>query len=136
MTRVSLDGKTAVVTGPTSGIGKGTALRLANLDATVVLVARNPEKCASFVEEVRSLGPEPITVIADLSLLTEAKRAADDILALDRPIDILVNNAGLVNQRRTLTSEGLEQTMAVNYFAPFAITLKLLPALRRAEAQR
>jgi NAD(P)-dependent dehydrogenase (short-subunit alcohol dehydrogenase family) len=136
VTGVNLDGKTAVVTGPTSGIGKGTALALAKLGATVVLVARSPEKCAAVADAVRTVGPEPVTVIADLSLLTEAKRAADDILHLDRPIDILINNAGLVNQRRTLTPEGLEQTMAVNYFAPFAMTLKLLPALRRAEAAR
>jgi len=136
MTRTNLEGKTAVVTGPTSGIGKGTALELATMGASVVLVARNPEKCAAVAEEIRARGAEGIEIIADLSLLSEAKRATDDILTLDRPIDILVNNAGLVNQRRTLTSEGLEQTMAVNYFAPFAMTLKLLPALRRADAAR
>jgi NAD(P)-dependent dehydrogenase (short-subunit alcohol dehydrogenase family) len=133
----ALTGKTAAVTGPTSGIGRGTALELARLGATVVLVARNPDKCAAVSEDIlRAGGTEPIEVIADLSLMSEAKRAAEDILALDRPIDILVNNAGIVNQRRTLTAEGLEQTIAVNYFAPFAMTLKLLPALRRAEAAR
>lgn len=137
MTQGELGGKTAVVTGPTSGIGRGTALELARLGATVVLVARNPEKCALVSEAIlRAGGTEPLEVIADLSLLSDAKRASDDILSLDRPIDILVNNAGIVNQRRTLTAEGLEQTMAVNYFAPFAMTLKLLPALRRAEAAR
>ena len=137
MSNVNLQGKTAVVTGPTSGIGKGTALELAAMGATVVLVARNPIKCSLVSEEIRRAGGSaPIEVIADLSLLAEAKRGADDILALDRPIDILINNAGLVNQRRTITEEDLEQTMAVNYFAPFAMTLKLLPALRRAEAAR
>lgn len=137
MTPANLEGKTAVVTGPTSGIGRGTAVSLASSGATVVLVARNPEKSGALADEIRQAGaPEPLQVIADLSLMSEAKRAADDILALDRPIDILVNNAGLVNQRRTLTSEGLEQTMAVNYFAPFAMTLKLLPVLRRADAAR
>lgn len=137
MSNVNLQGKTAVVTGPTSGIGKGTALELAAMGATVVLVARNPIKCSLVSEEIRKAGgPAPIEAIADLSLLSEAKRAADEILAHDRPIDILVNNAGLVNRRRTLTQEGLEQTMAVNYFAPFAMTLKLLRALRRAEAAR
>jgi NAD(P)-dependent dehydrogenase (short-subunit alcohol dehydrogenase family) len=137
MTAANLEGKTAVVTGPTSGIGRGTAVSLASSGATVVLLARNPEKAAALAEQIRQAGaPEPLQVIADLSLLSEAKRAADDILDLERPIDILVNNAGLVNQRRKLTSEGLEETMAVNYFAPFAMTLKLLPALRRADAAR
>jgi NAD(P)-dependent dehydrogenase (short-subunit alcohol dehydrogenase family) len=137
VTPANLEGKIAVVTGPTSGIGKGTALELAAMGATVVLVARNPGKCSLVSEEIRTAGGrEPVEVIADLSLLSEAKRAANDILALDRPIDILVNNAGLVNQRRTLTPEGLEETMAVNYFSPFVLTLKLLPALRRADAAR
>ncbi len=137
MTTAKLEGKTAVVTGPTSGIGRGTAVSLARSGATVVLVARNPEKAGALADQIRQAGaPEPVQVIADLSLLSEAKRAADDILDLDRPIDILINNAGLVNQRRMITSEGLEETMAVNYFAPFAMTLKLLPALRRADAAR
>lgn len=128
-----LRGKHALVTGPTSGIGRGTALALGRAGATVILVARNPARCAEVEAELRAAGaPEPIRVIADLSLLSEAKRAADEVLALDVPLDILVNNAGLVNQRRLLTAEGLEMTMAVNYFAPFALTLRLLPALRRA----
>ncbi|MGB5223386.1 MAG: SDR family NAD(P)-dependent oxidoreductase [Polyangiales bacterium] len=137
MSPAKLAGKNAVVTGPTSGIGRGTALALAGAGARVILVARSPEKCATVAQRLRDVGgPEPITIIADLSLLSEAKRAADEILALDIPIDVLINNAGVVNRHRILTSEGLEQTMAVNYFAPFAMTLKLLPALRRAERAR
>lgn len=137
MTGSDLTGKHVVVTGPTSGIGKGTAFALAARGARLILVARNPAKCEAVTQEIRDAGGlEPICVIADLSLLVEAKRAAEEILALDLPIDILVNNAGLVNKNRRLTSEGLEETMAVNYFAPFAITLKLLPALRRAERAR
>jgi retinol dehydrogenase-12 len=137
MSESDLSGKNVVVTGPTSGIGRGTALVLAARGARLILVARNPEKCARVVKQIVDAGgPEPISVVADLSLLSEAKRAADEILALDLPIDILVNNAGLVNRKRRLTPEGLEETMAVNYFAPFAMTLKLLPALRRAERAR
>jgi len=137
MSPPKLAGKNAVVTGPTSGIGRGTALALAGAGARVILVARSPEKCATVAQRLRDLGgPEPITIIADLSLLSEAKRAADEILALNLPIDLLVNNAGLVNRKRRLTPEGLEETMAVNYFAPFAMTLKLLPALHRAERAR
>ena len=132
-----LAGKNVVVTGPTSGIGRGTAMDLGARGARLILVARNREKCERVAQEIRDAGgPEPISVIAELSLLSEAKRAADEILALDLPVHILVNNAGLVNKSRRLTSEGLEETMAVNYFAPFAMTLKLLPALRRADRAR
>ena len=134
---VDLRGKRALVTGPTSGIGRGTAIALAKKGAEVILVARNPTKCAAVAQEIVDAGgPEPRTVIADLSELAQAKRAARDVLAMDVPVDIIVNNAGLVNQKRVITSEGLEQTMAVNYFAPFAMTLSLLPALRRAERAR
>jgi NAD(P)-dependent dehydrogenase (short-subunit alcohol dehydrogenase family) len=137
MNTADLRGKNVIVTGPTSGIGKGTALALAAAGARLILVARNRTKCEAVAQAIRGAGgPEPIAIIADLSLLSEAKRAADEILALELPIDILINNAGLVNRKRIVTSEGLEQTMAVNYFAPFAMTLKLIPALRRAERAR
>ncbi len=137
MSNLDLAAKNAVVTGPTSGIGKGTALALAAAGAKLILVARNPEKCAAVAREIRRAGgADPISIIADLSLLSEVKRAADAILALDLPVDVLVNNAGLVNKSRRLTAEGLEETMAVNHFAPFALTLQLLPALRRADRAR
>ena len=100
MTR-DLSGKNVVVTGPTSGIGRGTALELAKAGAKLILVARNPDKCEQVAKEIVDAGGQaPISVIADLSLLSEAKRAADEILATGLPIHILINNAGLVNQRR------------------------------------
>jgi NAD(P)-dependent dehydrogenase (short-subunit alcohol dehydrogenase family) len=132
-----LSGKNALVTGPTSGIGRDTALVLAKAGAKLILVARNPKRCEAVTREIVDAGGEaPSSIIADLSLLSETKRAADEILATGLPIHILINNAGLVNQRRRVTPEGLEQTMAVNYFAPFALTLKLLPSLRRAGGAR
>jgi NAD(P)-dependent dehydrogenase (short-subunit alcohol dehydrogenase family) len=118
-----LSGKNVLVTGPTSGIGRGTALELAKAGAKLILVAR-------------AGGQPPISIIADLSLLSEVERAADEFLATGLPLHILINNAGLVNQRRKVTREGLEQTMAVNYFAPFALTLRLLPSLMRAPGAR
>lgn len=137
MKTAELSGKNAVVTGPTSGIGRGTAMALAAEGARLILVARDAERCARVAEEIVAAGgATPVTVLADLSLLSEAKRAADEILDAENRIDILINNAGLVNQHRTLTAEGLEQTMAVNYFAPFAMTLKLLPGLVRAPSAR
>jgi NAD(P)-dependent dehydrogenase (short-subunit alcohol dehydrogenase family) len=132
-----LSGKNVLVTGPTSGIGRGTALALAEAGAKLILVARNPEKCQQVANEIVAAGGEaPISIIADLSLLSEVERAADDFLATDLPLHMLINNAGLVNQRRKVTAEGLEQTMAVNYFAPFALTLRLLPSLKRAPGAR
>jgi len=136
MTR-DLSGKNVLVTGPTSGIGRGTALELAKAGAKLILVARNPDKCEQVAKEIEDAGGQPpISIIADLSLLSEVERAADEFLATGLPLHILINNAGLVNQRRKVTPEGLEQTMAVNYFAPFALTLRLLPSLMRAPGAR
>ena len=130
-------GKNAIVTGPTSGIGRGTARALAADGARLILVARDAEKCAGMTREIVSSGGEPpVSVIADLSLMSEVRRAADEIRATGLPIHIMVNNAGLLNQRRHVTREGLEETMAVNYFAPFAMTLMLLPSLLRAPGAR
>jgi NAD(P)-dependent dehydrogenase (short-subunit alcohol dehydrogenase family) len=132
-----LSGKNVLVTGPTSGIGRGTALELAKAGAKLILVARNPDKCEQVAKEIENAGGQPpISIIADLSLLSEVERAADEFLATGLPLHILINNAGLVNQRRKVTPEGLEQTMAVNYFAPFALTLRLLPSLMRAPGAR
>jgi NAD(P)-dependent dehydrogenase (short-subunit alcohol dehydrogenase family) len=137
VTTVDLRGKNVLITGPTSGIGRGTALALANAGAKLILVARNPDKCERVANEIVDAGGEtPISLIADLSLLSEVERAANDFLATGLPLHVLMNNAGLINQRRTITSEGLEQTMAVNHFAPFALTLRLLPSLKRAPGAR
>ena len=134
---LDLSGKNVLVTGPTSGIGRGTALALAEAGAKLILVARNPNKCEQVAKQIMDAGGEaPLSIIADLSLLSEVERAANEFLATDLPLHILMNNAGLVNQRRKLTSEGLELTMAVNYFAPFALTLRLLPSLKRAPGAR
>jgi len=134
---LDLSGKNVLVTGPTSGIGRGTALALAEAGAKLILVARNPRKCEQVAKQIMDAGGEaPVSIIADLSLLSEVERAANEFLATGLPLHILINNAGLVNQRRKLTSEGLELTMAVNYFAPFALTLRLHPSLKRAPGAR
>jgi len=134
---LDLSGKNVLVTGPTSGIGRGTALALAEAGAKLILVARNPNKCEQVAKQIMDAGGEaPLSIIADLSLLSEVERASNEFLATGLPLHILINNAGLVNQRRKLTSEGLELTMAVNYFAPFALTLRLLPSLKRAPGAR
>jgi len=123
---LDLSGKNVLVTGPTSGIGRGTALALAEAGAKLILVARNPRKCEQVAKQIMDAGGEaPLSIIADLSLLSEVERAASEFLATGLPLHILINNAGLVNQRRKITSEGLELTM-----------LRLLPNLKRAPGAR
>ena len=71
---------------------------------------------------------------ADLALIADAKRAADEVSALTEHIDVLINNAGGMASSRVITTEGLEENFAGNHLGPFALTNRLLPLLRRAVA--
>ena len=75
-------------------------------------------------------GTRPLAIVADLSMLSETRRAAAEIRVLAPALDVLVNNAGLLSPRRTETAEGHELTLAVNHLAPFVLTRSLLPVLQ------
>jgi NAD(P)-dependent dehydrogenase (short-subunit alcohol dehydrogenase family) len=132
-----LQNKQVVITGPTSGIGRVCALRLAEAGASLTLLCRNPEKGVSLQQDIVALGGEaPRVVVMDMASLDSVRQAAQELLALGRPIDVLLNNAGVVNTRRRVTGDGFEETLAVNHLAPFLLTGLLLPALRQAESAR
>ena len=128
----SLQGKICLVTGSTSGMGKVTARELASRGATVVLVSRNREKGEATQAEIKqSTGNENVDLlIADLSLLQEVRRLAEAFQQKYGHLHILVNNAGGTYSSRTVTSEGLEATLAFNYLAPFLLTELLLGTLK------
>ena len=130
-------GEAYVVTGPTSGIGRRTALELAK-HGTVVLVGRDPDRLADTAAWLAREAPGPAvrTVLADLSSLAQVRRAAAEVAALAPSLHILVNNAGVLSPRRTETAEGHELTLAVNHLAPFVLTEALLPALAASGAAR
>lgn len=127
-----------LVTGSTDGIGRETARLLAQQGARVVVHGRDPTKAADVVRELQDLGSEPMPapVVADLASLAAVRAMADELLARDEPLDVLLNNAGVYMRERKLSADGLELTMAVNHFAPFVLTHRLLPALQRAAAPR
>jgi NAD(P)-dependent dehydrogenase (short-subunit alcohol dehydrogenase family)/carbon monoxide dehydrogenase subunit G len=128
---VSLRGRTAVVTGATSGLGRAAARQLAALGARVVLVGRDAARAeAARRDIVAETGNDDVAVaLADLSLLADVRRLARSLLATEPRIDILVNNAGVLLNERTMTAEGLETTLATNLLAPFLLTQLLLPRL-------
>jgi len=121
----NLAGKTAVVTGATGGIGAETALRLGKLGARVVVVARSPEKVASTVSGI----PDAVGYSADLSLMSEIRRLADELVTNETAVDILVNNVGALFPSREVTGEGLERTLATNLAGHFRLTNLLVPQM-------
>lgn len=136
-----LDGRTVAVTGPTSGIGEAAATAFAALGASVVLLARNPEKAAAtrgrIVASARTHGtPVPRIVRCDVSSPASVREAAAELTADGAALDVLVHNAGAMPPERTLTDEGLELAFATNVVGPFLLTALLQPALERASVAR
>ena len=128
MAETSMQGKVCLITGATSGIGKATALGLARAGANVVLVARNAEQGAVIQTEIKEQsGNEAVELlIADLSSQAATRQLARDFLAHHQTLHVLINNAGVMLGRRTITVDGIETTLAVNYLAPFLLTNLLL----------
>lgn len=125
-----LTGRTYLVTGVTSGIGRETALVLAENGARVVLAARAASKLASTRDELREQVPDAefVELIVDLADLSSVRRAAGQAATLG-PLDVLINNAGVMATPSTRTVDGLELQMATNHFGPFLLTGLLLPQL-------
>lgn len=133
-----MSGTTCLVTGATSGIGKETALRLALLGATVVIVARDASRGAAAEAEITSRGrlAKVEVMTADLSSLAQVRRLAGDVLGRHGRLDVLVNNAGVISPRRQLTADGLETTFATNHLGPFLLTSLLRGLLERSAPAR
>jgi NAD(P)-dependent dehydrogenase (short-subunit alcohol dehydrogenase family) len=126
-----MDGKTCLVTGATSGIGKETAIGLARLGATVLLVGRDRARGDDALTEVRRVSPTQAgeLFLCDLSSLAQVRRLADEVLARRGRLDVLVNNAGASYGTRRVTEDGLEATFATNHLGPFLLTHLLLGRL-------
>lgn len=136
-TTQSLAGRTVVIAGATSGVGLAAAEEVARYGGALVLLARNEAKARAVSEGLqRDHGADVSYVLADFERLADVRRAADELLERVERIDVLINSAGVHNTRRALTDEGHERTFCVNHLAPFLLTHRLLPAMRRAGAGR
>jgi len=124
----SQDGRIAVVTGATSGLGFHTARELAHAGAEVVLAVRDTDRGEAVREEIGAAA----VVRLDLADQSSVRAAADELLARWPRIDVLVNNAGVMATPRITTADGFELQMATNHFGPFALTGLLIGALHGA----
>ncbi|MBT3070546.1 SDR family oxidoreductase [Rhodomicrobium sp. Az07] len=130
-------GRTAVITGASSGIGLYTALGLAKAGAKVVLVCRSQERGEDAKRLIaRQGGNEPDLVLADFASLKSVRDAANRIANAYKEVHILVNNVGAFAPVRELTVDGYETTFAVNHLAPFLFTNTLIPTLAGSGEER
>jgi retinol dehydrogenase-14 len=134
----SLEGKIAVVTGATAGIGLYTALGLAERGAQLVITGRDAKRLADAAAWIKSRVPDARieTEQGDFASLRQVRALAERIVARHPRIQILVNNAGLIATKWALTEDGFESTFQVNHLAPFLLTNMLLPALKAGAPAR
>jgi NAD(P)-dependent dehydrogenase (short-subunit alcohol dehydrogenase family) len=124
---MQLAGKTCVITGATSGIGRVAAEELAAMGARLILIARDQNRGEAALRRLRERAPDVAHQIyyADLMHIAAVKRVAAEIAAAEPHIDILINNAGAMFSFRQLTPDGLERHFALNHLAYFVLTLGL-----------
>ena len=134
----SMAGKTVLITGGSSGIGKATAIGLAALGARVAITGRDPRRVEAAAVDIRAATGNPAVDAfgADLSSQAEVRRLAADVLVAYPRLDVLVNNVGGSWASRHLTADGLEHTFAVNHLAAFLLTNLLLDRLKASAPAR
>lgn len=134
----NMEGRVCMITGANSGIGKATALSIAKLGATVVMVCRDRERGESALKEISELsGNTSISLlVADLASQKSIRQLSKEFTNTHPSLDILINNAGVFLTKRTLTEDNIETTFAVNHLAPFLLTNLLLETLKTSSPSR
>ena len=130
-----ISGKVVVVTGATSGIGKATAIKLAEAGAKVVLAARTVEKLDETKALIESNGGEAYPYSVDISDMADCDRFAKQVLEDFGHVDVLVNNAGRSIRRSINLSydrfHDFERTMQLNYFGALRMIMNFLPVMEQ-----
>jgi len=123
--------KTILITGATDGIGLETAKLLAPQGDTLLIHGRNADKLASVKEELTAVtGAGPVeTYKADFSVMANVEALAAEVLRAHERVDILINNAGVYKTSKPRTDEGYDLRFAVNTFAPYILTARLMPVI-------
>lgn len=131
-------GKICMITGANSGVGRATAMELARLGATVVMVCRSRERAEPVLQEIRrATGSSSVELmIADLSSQRSIRALAEAFRQKYDRLDVLLNNAGAIFLKRDVTEDGLEATFALNHLGYFLLTNLLLGMLKASAPSR
>ena len=132
-----LDGRTFLITGANTGIGKETARGLANRGGRVLLACRSAESGRRTIDELAgATGNEQLELLSlDLGDLASVRACADGVLARGEPLHVLINNAGVAGGRG-MTASGFELAFGTNHIGPFLLTSLLLDRLRESAPAR
>jgi NAD(P)-dependent dehydrogenase (short-subunit alcohol dehydrogenase family) len=134
----TMHGKICLVTGATSGVGQVTAQALAQQGATVIVVARHPERGAATLDRItQETGNTAVEMLlADLSIQAQVRQLAEEVRRRFARLDLLVNNAGAIFSPRHLSADGIEMTFALNHLGYFLLTHLLLDSLKASAPAR
>lgn len=135
---MSMEGKICMITGANSGIGKATAIGLAEMNATVVMVCRNKERGEPAQKEIiEKTGNKNVDLLlCDLSSLDSIRNLATEFKNKYQNLHVLINNAGVMLSKRASSVDGFEMNFAVNFLAPFLLTNLLLDTLKKSTPSR
>src|SRR6266699_4788605 len=134
----SMQDRVCLITGANSGIDKATALGLAQMGATVIMVCRDRAKGEEAQKEIKTKSGNDAVglMLADLSSQESIRQLAENFQQHYEQLHVLINNAGVANLTRRETSDGFEMMFAVNYLAPFLLTNILLEKLKASAPAR
>ena len=135
---MSMEGKICIVTGANSGIGKATAIGLAKMNATVVMLCRSIERGQEAQKEIiQFTGNNNVDLfICDLSSQKEIRNFVSEFKSKYQNLHVLINNAGVMFSKKLLSVDGIETNFAVNHLAPFLLTNLLLDILKKSAPSR
>ena len=133
----SMQGKTVLITGANSGIGKETAVALARAGATVVFTSRDPQKGEQAAADIRQRSGADVALMPlDLASFPSIRALADAFLQRYDQLHVLINNAGLILTERTETEQAFETTFGVNHLGHFLLTQLLLDCIKASAPAR